>query len=133
MLTTQEEMTMARPERIGQLLESIEALIHYLEEGEKPASYCAVRKSVAAQKKKGKYQEHKMTIYNARAIADQLSLEREGFILVNHENKMTNFYDENEIHELYYKEIVELIKRTSGAKRVVVFDHTLRSSDDAMR
>ena len=84
---------MARPERIGQSLESLEALIHYLEEGEKPASYGGVRQSVAHQKKKGKYQEHKMTIYNARAIADQLSLEREGFILVNHETKMTNFYE----------------------------------------
>src|SRR5258705_1662007 len=126
-------MTMARPERIGQSLESIEALIHYLEEGEKPASYGGVRQSVAHQKKKGKYQEHKMTIYNARAIADQLSLEREGFILVNHEPKMTTFYDENEIRDLYYKETEELVKRTSGAKRVVVFDHTLRSADEAMR
>src|SRR5258705_10166654 len=126
-------MTMARPERIGQSLESIEALIHYLEEGEKPASYGGVRQSVAHQKKNGKYQEHKMTIYNARAIADQLSLEREGFILVNHETKMTNFYDENEIRDLYYKETEELVKRTSGAKRVVVFDHTLRSADEAMR
>ena len=37
---------MARPERIGQSLESLEALIHYLEEGEKPASYGGVRQSV---------------------------------------------------------------------------------------
>ena len=72
---------MARPERIGQSLESIEALIHYLEEGgEKPASYGGVRQSVADQQRKGKYQEHKMTIYNARPITDRLSLEREGFI-----------------------------------------------------
>ncbi len=91
---------MARPERIGQSLEAIEALIHYLEEGEKPASYGGVRQSVADQQRKGKYQAHKMTIYNARAIADQFSLEREGFILVNHETKMKNFYDEDEIRDL---------------------------------
>ena len=124
---------MARPEKIGQSLESIEALIHYLEEAsEKPASYGGVRQSVAAQQKKGKYQAHKMTIYNGRPIADQLSLEREGFIFVNHETKMKNFYDENEIRDLYYKETEELVKRTSGAKRVVVFDHTLRSADEAI-
>jgi hypothetical protein len=126
-------MTMARPEKIGQSLESIDALIHYLEEGEKPASYGGVRQSVADQQRKGKYQGHKMTIYNGRPIADQLSLEREGFILVNHETKMKNFYDEDEIRDLYYKETEELVKRTSGAKRVVVFDHTLRSADEAMR
>ena len=125
---------MARPEKIGQSLESIEALIHYLEEGgEKPASYGGVRQSVADQQRKGKYQEHKMTIYNGRPIADRLSLEREGFIFVNHETKMKNFYDEHEIRDLYYKETEELVKRTSGAKRVVVFDHTLRSADEATR
>jgi len=57
-----------------------------------------------------------MTIYNGRPIADQLSLEREGFILVNHETKMKNLYDEDEIRDLYYKETEELVKRTSGAK-----------------
>src|SRR5438132_5429412 len=126
-------MTMARPERIGQSLESIEAFIHYLEEGEKPASYGGVRQSVADQQRKGKYQEHKMTIYNGRSIADQLSLEREGFILVNHETKMKNFYDEDEIRDLYYKETEELVKQSSGARRVLVFDHTLRSADEATR
>src|SRR5207244_6738358 len=126
-------MTMARPERIGQSLESIEALIHYLEEGEKPASYGGIRQSVADQQKKGKYHGHKMRIYNGRAIADQLSLEREGFIFVNHETKMKNFYNEDEIRSLYYKETEELVKQSSGAKRVLVFDHTLRSADEATR
>src|SRR5882757_2035991 len=122
-------MTMARPERTEQSLESIEAFLHYLEENsEKPGSYGGVRRSVAAQQKKGKYQEHKMTIYNARAIADQLSLEREGFILVSHDTKMQNFYDEDKIRDLYYKETEDLVKRTSGAERVLVFDHTLRSA-----
>ncbi len=125
---------MARPETIGQPLEAIEAMLHYLEEGsEKPASYGGIRQTVADQQRKGNYLEHKMTIYNARAIADRLSLEREGFIFVNHETRMNNFYDEAEVRELYYRETEELVKKTSGAKRVVVFDHTLRSADPATR
>jgi hypothetical protein len=88
---------------------------------------------VADQKRKGNYQGHKMTIYNARPIAGQFSLEREGFILVNHETKMKNFYDEVEVRSVYYKETEELVKKSSGAKRVVVFDHTLRSADQATR
>ena len=125
---------MARPETIGQPLEAIEAMLHYLEEGsEKPASYGGIRQAVADQQRKGNYLEHKMTIYNARAIADRLSLEREGFIFVNHETRMNNFYDEAEVRELYYRETEELVKKTSGAKRVVVFDHTLRSADPVTR
>ena len=46
---------------------------------------------------------------------------------------MKNFYDEDEVRDLYYNETEELVKRTSGAKRVVVFDHTLRSADQATR
>jgi hypothetical protein len=88
---------------------------------------------VADQQRKGNYRPHKMTIYNARLIADQLSLERQGFVFVQHETKMKNFYDEREIHDVYYKETEELVKKTSGAKRVVVFDHTLRSADAATR
>jgi hypothetical protein len=125
---------MARPEKIGQSLESIQAMLNYLEEsGEKPASYGGVKQSVADQKRKGKYREHKMTIYNGRAITDQLSLERQGFIFVNHETNVKNFYDEDEIRSVYYKETEELVKQTSGAKRVLVFDHTLRSADPATR
>ena len=101
---------MARPEKIGQPLESIEALLHYLEEGsEKPASYGGVRQSLADQKRRGNYKGHKMTIHNGRAIAAQLSLEREGFILVNHETQMKNFYDEDEVRSVYYKETEELV------------------------
>ena len=46
---------------------------------------------------------------------------------------MRDFYDEDEIRRVYYPEMVELIKAESGAKRVVVFDHTLRTADDEMR
>ncbi len=37
------------------------------------------------------------------------------------------------MRSVYYKETEELVKQTSGAKRVLVFDHTLRSADSAIR
>lgn len=112
----------------------IEALINYLvDTGEKPESYGGVNQAVADKQRKGKYVEHKMPIHNARLVADQLSLEREGFILVKHETKVRNFYDEDEVRTVYYKETEELVKQTSGAKRVLVFDHTLRAGDDGLR
>jgi hypothetical protein len=125
---------MSRPERIEESPASIEALLNYLvETGEKPESYGGVSQAVADEQRKGKYEEHKMTVYNGRVIAGQLSLEREGFILVNHHTRMKNFYNEDEIRSVYYKETEELVKQTSGAKRVLVFDHTLRSADSATR
>jgi len=125
---------MSRVENLEQATPAIEALLNYLVETDiKPESYGGVSQAVADQQRKGKYVEHLMPIYNGRDIVDRFSLEREGFILVNHETRMKNFYDEDEIRSVYYKETEELVKLTSGAKRVLVFDHTLRSADAATR
>jgi hypothetical protein len=125
---------MARPQEIGSSLESIEAMLNYLvDDAETPATYGGLRQSEADRKRQGNYQGHQMRIYNGRPIADRFSLEREGFIFVNHDTRMQDFYDEDEVRSRYYKETEELVKQSSGAKRVVVFDHTLRSADQATR
>lgn len=74
-----------------------------------------------------------MAIEDGRAVKDRLSLEEHGFIFVGHSTKMHNFFDADELKRVYYAEIVQLIKETSGAKRVEIFDHTLRSGDEAER
>jgi hypothetical protein len=38
-----------------------------------------------------------------------------------------------EVQRIYYPEMEALVKAESGAARVVVFDHTLRTADDAAR
>jgi hypothetical protein len=125
---------MSRPERIVEEVPYVQAMLNYLvDTTEKPESYGGVSQTVADEQRKGKYQEHRMTVRNGRALTGQLSLDREGFILVQHETRMNNFYDEDEIRSLYYKETEELVKKASGAHRVLVFDHTLRSADHAMR
>jgi hypothetical protein len=125
---------MSRPERVEESLPALEAFLNYsVDTGEKPASYGGISSAEADKKRTGKYQEHKMAIHDGRAVADKLSLEREGFILVRHETKVKDFYDETEVRSVYYPEIEQLVKETSGAKRVLVFDHTLRSADSAMR
>jgi hypothetical protein len=125
---------MSHPEARSESEPAIEALLNYLvDTGEKPASYGGVRFSEAEQKRKGKYQEHRMTVSDGRAVADRLSLDREGFIFVTHETRVKDFYDEAEVRSVYYPETEQLVKQYSGARRVLVFDHTLRSADNATR
>lgn len=125
---------MSRPEPIEESSPAIEALLNYLiNTGDKPASYGGVSSAEAEQKRRGKYQEYKMAVHDGRAIVDRLSLEREGFIFVKHETKVRNFFDEAEVRSVYYPETEQLVKENSGAKRVLVFDHTLRSADSAIR
>ncbi len=125
---------MSRPEPRQESAPAIEALLNYLiDTGEKPASYGGVSAGEADRQRKGKYQEYRMPVYDGRALVDQLSLEREGFIFVEHETKVKDFYDEAEVRSVYYPETEQLIKHYSGARRVLVFDHTLRSADSAAR
>ena len=75
----------------------------------------------------------RVTIHNGRPHAREFDLEHDGFRFVRHDTKVADFYDANEIKRVYYPEMEALIKQQSGAKRVVVFDHTLRTADDSLR
>ena len=72
-------------------------------------------------------------ILDGREEAAELSLERNGFILVDHSTAMKDFFDAEELMRVYYPEVERLIAATCGASRVVIFDHTLRSGDEAER
>ncbi len=75
----------------------------------------------------------RVNIHNGRVHLDQLSLDGTGFILVQHSTKVTDFFDRDQIQSIYFAEVERLIQETSGARRVVVFDHTLRSGDEGER
>src|SRR5262249_24858487 len=75
----------------------------------------------------------RITIHTARPHANEFALERHGFRFVRPDTKVADFYDEDQIRRVDYPEMEALIKAESGAKRVVVFDHTLRTADDELR
>src|ERR1022692_563952 len=75
----------------------------------------------------------RIVLHNGRPHTKEFRLERDGFHFVRHDTKVADFYDPNEIKRVYYPEMEALIKAESGAKRVVVFDHTLRTADDELR
>lgn len=64
---------------------------------------------------------------------ESLDVETNGFMLVQHVSAVRNFFDLDELKRVYYPEVQALIAKATGAKRVVVFDHTLRSGDEAER
>src|SRR4029077_18791141 len=72
-------------------------------------------------------------IHNARLHSDPFVLDREGFRFVRHDTAVADFFDEDQVRRVYYPEMEELVKAESGASRVVVFDHTLRTADDEQR
>jgi hypothetical protein len=79
----------------------------------------------------GKPDPRRVTLRNGRHL--DFMLERDGFHFIRHDTKVTDFFDEAEVRRIYYPEMEALVKAESGAARVVVFDHTLRTADDAAR
>ncbi len=75
----------------------------------------------------GNYAPFTVPMHDGRAIASELSLDHEGFVLTRHETAVVDFYDDAEVRAVYYPEVERLVARATGAARVVVFDHTRRA------
>jgi len=113
--------------------EAIEASVNYIRDnGEKIFTQTASPGSTDVRSG-GTPDPRRVTIRNARLHAGPFALDREGFRFVRHDTKVADFFDEDQIRRVYYPEMEALVKAESGASRVVVFDHTLRTADDEAR
>ena len=81
----------------------------------------------------GEHEVRQMTIRDGRPLTGEFDLEITGFEFVEHKTQVRDFFDPEELKRVYYSEVEALVKKVSGASRVVVFDHTLRSGDEAER
>ena len=81
----------------------------------------------------GTFKEHLVLITDGRHLRHQLSNEITGFELLDHETKVSDFYEIDEVKSIYYEEVTSLIMQVTNAKKVVIFDHTLRSGDEVSR
>ena len=85
------------------------------------------------RRRTGRHELRSMPIRDGRTLAGELSLDGTGFVLVDHKTKVKNFFDPEELKSVYTPEVERLIRDVSGAARVVMFDHTLRSGDEGER
>jgi hypothetical protein len=114
--------------------ETLEAPLNYhVDNGEKPISLVAGPGGVDTRLGGGQSEAHMVTLRNGRRHLGEFAIDRTGFVFVDHPTKVVDFYDEDEVRRVYYPEMEALIKKEAGAKRVVVFDHTLRTQNEAQR
>ncbi len=92
---------------------------------EKPTYYLCIPPAGVPQRNTTQV-KHTMAIQNAREHIDEISLDKQGITFTPHETAVKNFYDAEEVRAVYYPEIVELIKKMTGAEKVHVFDHNVR-------
>jgi hypothetical protein len=117
-------MTLARD--IVERLPRVEGILYYLAPMSERPMNLAYDPPPGVPRSNGAPEPHLMTIYDSRPVADKLSLDVEGLAVVTHRSAVNNFYDEDELRQVYYPEAERLLADVTGASRVVVFDHTIR-------
>ena len=111
----------------------MQAEIHYtVDTGEKLVNETFGPNNIR-RRTSGSERQHPMEIRDGRPARKEFSLDENGFVFVDHNSAVKDFFDPQQLESVYYPEVERLVKELSGAKRAVVFDHTLRSGDEAER
>lgn len=76
-------------------------------------------------------QPHAVWIADMRKVIDTLSLDRQGFALLECRSRVRDFRDDGEIRNAYHAEVRQIVRGALGAQRVEIFDMTRRSDADA--
>lgn len=104
----------------------VQTTLNYLKPtGELPVTYAGTP-PVGKPRSNIEFDPHTVVIHDVRGKEDTVSLDKTGFQFVKHESAEKDFLDEELIKTKYYKEVEDLLKRETGAKRVFVFDHNIR-------
>ena len=65
-----------------------------------------------AFEKRRKHVPHEMTVKDMRSVRSDFKIDDSGFELVDHQTKVKSFEDDEEVKEVYYPEVIELMKKT---------------------
>jgi hypothetical protein len=76
----------------------------------------------------GEDEPHLVAVRDARPLAVDLSLDEEGFELLQAPTAFASFDDSAAIRSAYYAEVEQRLQAATGAQRVIAFDHNVRNA-----
>jgi hypothetical protein len=68
-------------------------------------------------------------IADMRLIAENLSVDTQGFELLHHETQVDDLYDDEAVDSTYHAEVEDILRERFDATHVAIFDVTRRSDD----
>ena len=111
----------------------VSGVLNYLaDKDQHPVTY-AYQPPAGTPARSGAYARFTVPIHSARPIMSELSLDRQGFAVTRQNTAVANFYDADEVRRIYYPEVERLVREFTGAVKVHVFDHNVRSRPMAKR
>jgi len=108
-------------------IRSVEADISFLA----PGSFIN-RRFVApgAEVNTGRYEAHRVTIRDGRAIKGRFSLHKQGFVLASKPSAIHDFHDSNEVDTVYPDECLRIVRELTGADLATGRGWMIRTSGD---
>ena len=107
-------------------LQSVRAMLNYSVDNGRPIDYYLYEPDAAVVPNPPGTDSHEMPIYNGWPVAAQLSVDREGFEIHGFDGGFRDFDHDATIKAVFYPQVTRFVIAHTGAKRVLVFDHTLR-------
>jgi hypothetical protein len=104
----------------------VEAELNYLGRmTERPRNY-TFEPPAGVQRSNTTTDTRRVAVHDVRSILDEVSLDREGLAVLRHASAVQDFYNDDELRQVYYPEAERLLVEATGADRVFVFDHIAR-------
>jgi len=113
--------------------DAVQATLNYLADSSEKPVYYLFEPPPGIPRSTGTFVAKRVPIRSARDPAPDLSLDKQGFQIVLQDSAVGDFYDQDEVKRVYYPEVERLLKQTTGADRVVIFDHQVRNIELAQR
>lgn len=72
-----------------------------------------------------------VTVQDGWHRAEQFSVDKEGFSLHEFRSDFEKWEDQTTVQDLFYPQVVSFLKEVTGARQILVFDHTIRTNRNA--
>lgn len=105
---------------------SVRASMNYTADNGVPPDYYFYEPDPSVTRNPPGTDQREVEVIDGWPQAEKFSLDKEGFEIKPFPAGFRNFDDDAAVKGTFYDEVIAFVKQHTGAKRVVIFDHTLR-------
>lgn len=107
-------------------INSVRAEINYSVDNGRPIDYYFYDPDPSLELNPPGTDVREVEIRDGWPMADKFDVDREGFEIKPIDNSFRDYDEDEAIKSAFYPSVIDFVKRNTGAKRVEVFDHTIR-------
>ena len=110
------------------MAESVQSSLKFLANLDEPLVYIPSKGGGDETEHVGNFVPQNVDVCDARTGKPDAHLDKEGFCLVAQRTAVDDFYDDEQIKNVYHPEVSDLLTEVTGARRIEIFDDTRRSA-----